>query len=54
MSEHTPSAGFDVIPENESDPPQFSPSTIFDAGTSVRLCAATDSINFKISRRARS
>jgi len=32
MSEQMPSAGFAVIPENESDPPQFSPSMILDAG----------------------
>ena len=42
--EQTPSAGFAVMPENESDPPQFRPSTIFDAGMSTRCSAAACSI----------
>ena len=32
------------MPENESDPPQFRPSTIFEAGVSTRFSAAACSI----------
>jgi len=42
------------MPEKESDPPQFSPSTSFEAGVSVRLSAAARSRNLEISRRAAS
>ena len=43
-SEQTPSAGLAVMPEKESDPPQFSPSTIFEAGSSTRCSAAARSM----------
>ena len=33
-----------MIPENESEPPQFSPSTIFEAGVSTRFSADACSI----------
>jgi hypothetical protein len=52
ISEHTPSAGFAVMPENESEPPQFSPSTMREAGTSTRSSAAPCSIIRVISARA--
>jgi hypothetical protein len=54
MSEATPSAGFAVMPEKESEPPQFSPSTIFETGISTRLQAAAASMKRAISRRAAS
>ena len=53
-SEQYPRAGLAVIPEKESEPPQFSPSTILDAGASVRFSAAACSMKRAISRRAAS
>ena len=42
------------MPENESDPPQFNPSTIFDAEIGVRRSSAASSIICLISARAAS
>ena len=50
--EQTPSAGLAVMPENESEPPQFSPSTILDAGDSTRCSAAACSIKLANLARA--
>src|SRR5579885_1329804 len=53
-SEQTPSAGLAVMPLKESDPPQFSPRTIFDAGVSTRFSFDARPIIRSISRRAAS
>ena len=50
ISDATPSAGLAVMPEKESDPPQFSPTTSFEAGTSVRFSLAHSSISARIWR----
>src|ERR1035441_6296518 len=42
------------MPEKESEPPQFNPRTILEAGASVRRSSAARSIKRPISRRAAS
>ena len=52
MSEQYPRAGFAVMPENESDPPQFNPRISFEAGAAVRPSDAARSIISLITLRA--